>query len=82
MSRDIIRFCGTTLQRFSKNDPVLTRVPGAYPLYNCQRKVLENNELHSKTRKNAINWAKEWDWSKRAIEILNQLLEIKSVISG
>jgi len=39
MSRDIIRFCGTTLQRFSKNDPVLTRVPGAYPLYNCQRKV-------------------------------------------
>jgi len=32
-------FCGTTLLRFLKNDPVLTRVLGGYPLSNCQRKV-------------------------------------------
>jgi len=32
-------FCGTTLLRFSKNDPVLTRVSGSYPFSNCQRKV-------------------------------------------
>jgi len=41
MSRDIIQFCGTTLLRFSKNDPVLTRVSGGYPLPNCQRKVID-----------------------------------------
>lgn len=39
MSRIIRKFCGTTLLRFSKNDPVLTRVSEGYPLSNCQRKV-------------------------------------------
>jgi len=39
MSRNILNFCGTTLLRFSKNDPVLTRVSEGYPLSNCQRKV-------------------------------------------
>jgi len=34
-----IKFCGTTFMGFPKNDPVLTRVSGGYPLSNCQRKV-------------------------------------------
>jgi len=42
MSRNIVKFCGTTLLRFSKSDSVLTRVSGGYPLSNCQRKVKDN----------------------------------------
>ncbi len=36
-----MKFCGTTFLRFSKNDSVLARVSGGYPLPNCQRKVKE-----------------------------------------
>jgi hypothetical protein len=39
MSTKIIKLCGTTLLGFSKNDPVLTRVPGATPSLTVKEKV-------------------------------------------
>jgi hypothetical protein len=41
MSRNIMRSCGTTLLRFSKNDSVLALVSEGCPLPNCQRKARE-----------------------------------------
>lgn len=34
-------------------------------------KLLNDEELYRKTAKDALDWAKEWDWDKRAEEMLN-----------
>lgn len=36
-------------------------------------KLLENKKLYKKTREDAIVWAKEWDWDKRAATILKRI---------
>lgn len=36
-------------------------------------KLLENKELYEETKKQAVEWAQEWDWDKRAEEILNKI---------
>ena len=36
--------------------------------------LLEDEELYEKTRKDAIDWAQNWDWDKRANEILSKIL--------
>jgi glycosyltransferase involved in cell wall biosynthesis len=35
--------------------------------------LLTNKELYQKTSKDALDWAKEWDWDKRAKDLLNHL---------
>jgi glycosyltransferase involved in cell wall biosynthesis len=36
-------------------------------------KLLDNEELYKKTSKDALEWAKEWDWDKRAQDLLNNI---------
>lgn len=36
-------------------------------------KLLNNKELYKKTAKDALDWAKEWDWDKRADELLRDI---------
>jgi len=38
--------------------------------------LLEDKELYEKTRKDAIDWAQNWDWDKRADKILDKILKI------
>jgi len=38
-------------------------------------RLLEDNELYEKTAADAFNWAKEWDWDKRAEILFNYLVE-------
>lgn len=35
--------------------------------------LLENKKLYNSTREDAIAWAREWDWDKRAEDILQQV---------
>ena len=35
--------------------------------------LLKNKELYDKTSKDALDWAKEWDWDRRAEELLGYL---------
>ncbi len=36
--------------------------------------LLENKKLYNKTKKDALDWSKEWDWDKRAKEILETII--------
>ena len=45
-------------------------------------KLLEDEELYRKTQEDAIAWAKQWDWDKRAEEILNKIRVNKDECSG
>ena len=38
--------------------------------------LLEDKELYKKIRKDAIDWAQNWDWDKRADNILDKILKI------
>jgi glycosyltransferase involved in cell wall biosynthesis len=46
------------------------------PCYDVKRfaeeilKLLDDGELYGKTAKDALSWAQEWDWDKRAEELL------------
>jgi hypothetical protein len=57
MSSLIIIFCGTTYLKFSKNDPVLTRLSEGYPPPNCQRKVKVFRGLKSESDPGGIGFA-------------------------
>jgi glycosyltransferase involved in cell wall biosynthesis len=52
------------------------------PCFDLQRfaenilKLLNNEELYSKTSKDALEWAKEWDWDKKAEELLKAIMTI------
>ena len=35
--------------------------------------LLEDKKVYEKTKEEAINWAKEWDWDKRAEEVLEKI---------
>jgi glycosyltransferase involved in cell wall biosynthesis len=39
-------------------------------------KLLKDKELYNKNREDAIAWAREWDWDKRAEIILNKIQEL------
>lgn len=39
-------------------------------------KLLNDEKLYRKTSKDALDWAKEWDWDERADQILNVIKEI------
>ena len=39
-------------------------------------RLLKDNGLYQRTSKNAISWAREWDWDKRAEDILQQVRTI------
>jgi glycosyltransferase involved in cell wall biosynthesis len=36
-------------------------------------KLLNNAELYKKTSEDALNWAEEWDWDKKAEELLEAI---------
>lgn len=36
--------------------------------------LLENKTLYDRVRQDAINWSGEWDWDKRSLSIINQIL--------
>ena len=38
--------------------------------------LLEDEELYAKTRQKALEWAQEWDWDKKARDILNYMREL------
>jgi len=40
-------------------------------------KLLNDAELYEKTAKDALNWAKEWDWDRRAEELLDCLKSVR-----
>lgn len=42
-------------------------------------KLLDNETLYQKTKINALAWAREWDWDKRAGEILR---DVKQLLNG
>jgi len=39
-------------------------------------KLLNDKKLYQKTQRDSIVWAKEWDWDKRAEEILNKIKKL------
>lgn len=51
------------------------------PCYNLKAfaenivRLLEDKELYAKTREDAIVWAREWDWDKRAESILEKIIK-------
>lgn len=38
--------------------------------------LLEDNGLYKRIRQDAISWAREWDWQKRAEDILSKVIDI------
>ena len=45
-------------------------------------KLLEDEKLYKKTSEDAITWAREWDWDKRADEILKEFKSILEEVAG
>lgn len=39
-------------------------------------KLLEDEDLYEKISKDAIKWAREWDWDRKTKEILNIIRDL------